>query len=618
MLAQQPVPAPPAVIDSGAILRPASLGVSVARDGSGGLVYLKAVGGVAHVFVSQLAGGAFQPPVQADTGLPGPSSQPVIAVGNGGLVLVAFINGGELYVAQGSDAGQLGAPQPLAAGASSPAISITNFGKAYLAFAVADGSGHDVRTAYYSGGGWGLEAPPLNATAADDAGTGSGRPAVVAAQDGIAIVAWGEGGHVYSRRVWGTSPSVVYEQADAPPPGCTESSAGDPVVGAGGDSSYAPVAFQEQVICDGQSQSRVLMNRLQGSVYDGVQEPDGLSGAPADGADDPQIAVAEYGQGWITSERRTAGDAFAAPLAANGAFGGGVTQVNSLPVSGPSYPVPAITGLYSSLVAWQQEPGSSATGEIRVRYSVSSGPLGPEIVLSSPAQGPTDAADGLAADGDGTGDAAVAWIQGGAGSTQLMAAQMYEPPGSFAPQPPFAYARSAQPFLAWSRPHGWGPLTYTLKLDGAPVAQTTATGVQAPAALPDGPHTWQVSATNPVGQQSQAAPGTVFVDTTPPVGALRLMGRRLLHAVLRLRVGYGDRPPAGEPGYDASGVASVRVGWGDGTVTHLPLGSHLLTHIYRRAGRYRITLLITDRAGNQTRVVEFVKIIKRRARRKRG
>ena len=54
-------------------------GLAVGRDGSGGLVYLKNIGATAHVFVSTLVNGSFQPPVQMDAGLPGASSQPVIA-----------------------------------------------------------------------------------------------------------------------------------------------------------------------------------------------------------------------------------------------------------------------------------------------------------------------------------------------------------------------------------------------------------------------------------------------------------------------------------------------------------------------------------------------------------
>ena len=135
-MAQQPVAASAHVIDgpSADIVRPAGIAMSIARDGTGGLVYLKQVAGVQHVFVSTLSGGAFGPPVQVDPGL-GASSQPVIAAGNDGLLLVAFVSGGELYVADRStSASAFAPPAPLASGAANPAISIANTGKAYLAY----------------------------------------------------------------------------------------------------------------------------------------------------------------------------------------------------------------------------------------------------------------------------------------------------------------------------------------------------------------------------------------------------------------------------------------------------------------------------------------------------
>ena len=45
-------------------------------------------------------------PQQIDSTLAGPSSQPVIAAGNGGVLLLAFINGGALYVVQALSASQ--------------------------------------------------------------------------------------------------------------------------------------------------------------------------------------------------------------------------------------------------------------------------------------------------------------------------------------------------------------------------------------------------------------------------------------------------------------------------------------------------------------------------------
>lgn len=618
--AQPPVPGPPSVIDgpTSTIVRPAGLKVSVARDGTGGLVYLKTVGGVAHVFVSRLAGGSFGAPFQVDQGMGRASSEPLIAAGTGGLLIVAFINSGQLYVVQGNSAGQFGAPQPLVGAAQNPAISITYFGKAYLAFTVPDGKGHDVRTAYYYNGRWALESPPLNQSPADDAGTGTGRPAVAAAGDGIAIVVWGEQGHIYSRRVWGTAASEVDEQADAPPSGCTETSADEPLVGAGGDSSYAPVAFHEGVTCGGHQQSRVLVNRLQGSRFDGITAADGLSAASGEGAGDPQIAVTEYGRGWVTSAGTTSDNVFAAGLGSNGAPNGTVLQVNSLTESAAPDQVPAAAGVNANFIAWQQDPGSTPGGEIRIRFAPDGSTLGPETVISSPDQGPTDAADGLAAAGDTSGDGVVAWLQGSPGATQLMVGQLYQPPGGFSPAKTFAYSTSSQPVLAWARPSGWGPMEYALSVDGVQVAQGSSTTAGVPAPLADGPHGWRVTATNPAGQQRRDSAATIFVDTVAPSAMVTLPHRARARSTIQARIRYADLPPAGEPAADASGVATVVVRWGDGSVTRVPLRHHALKHRYRRPGRYQVLLRVADRAGNVTRVVTVIRILKPKHSRKRG
>jgi len=92
---RQPTQAPNDTVIDGPSSDVQSLnGMSMARDGTGALVYLKDVLGVPHVFVSRLTGGVFGPPVQADAGLVGASSQPVIAAGQGGLLLGAQVPGG--------------------------------------------------------------------------------------------------------------------------------------------------------------------------------------------------------------------------------------------------------------------------------------------------------------------------------------------------------------------------------------------------------------------------------------------------------------------------------------------------------------------------------------------
>jgi hypothetical protein len=606
----QPSPAPPTVIDGPSAAITSLNGLSVARDGTGGVVYVKA----AHVFVSALVGGQFQAPVEVDPGLPAGSSQPVIAAGNGGVLLIGFINAGQLYVvSRASATGPYSAPDALAGGAANPSLQLSNLGKAYLAFTVADGAGDDVRAAYWAGGSWSLEAAPLNAVApGDDAGTGTGPPAVATAGDGVAIVTWGEAGHIYARRVWGTAPSVVDEQADVSSvAGCGEVSVGSPSVASGGDSSYADVAFQEVVSCSGVQQARVLVNRLRGSQFDGAVPADGLApGAESSG--DPQVVMTEYGQGFVTSEGQSSNGVFAMELGNNGAPGG-VLPINSAAGITPPDPAPGIAGLFSDLVAWQQDPGSTGPAEIRVRYEPRASTLGPEMIVSNPSSGPTDAARGLAAAGDVGGDAAIAWVQGTGASTQIVAEQQYQPPGAATPTTSPAYVRTPQPVLNWA-PSGarWGPITYTLAVDGATVGQTGGDALAVSSPLPDGPHVWSVTASNPAGLRSASRSARVFVDTVAPRIGATLSGARRPGARLRLHLTYRDAPPAGLPARDASGVASLIIRWGDGTSTRVKPGTHRIVHSYRRPGRYRIVVAVLDRAGNRASAVRRVKIAKPR------
>jgi hypothetical protein len=54
-------------------------------------------------------------------------------------------------------------------------------------------------------------------------------------------------------------------------------------------------------------------------------------------------------------------------------------------------------------------------------------------------------------------------------------------------------------------------------------------------------------------------------------------------------------------------VTKVLVRWGDhlSDVIH-----HWRYHIYKRPGRYRITVVVLDRAGNQTTVTLLIKVVR--------
>jgi hypothetical protein len=166
--------------------------------------------------------------------------------------------------------------------------------------------------------------------------------------------------------------------------------------------------------------------------------------------------------------------------------------------------------------------------------------------------------------------------------------------------------------LSWTPATGrWGPFTYTVILDRTQLGQSGANSLRVPVALGNGPHTWYVTTSNPAGLTAGSKVGRVFVDTVPPVLKVAESGSRRAGSEEAVRLSYRDPAPA-------SGVAKLTIRWGDGTVTHVKLGTHRIVHAFRRAGRYKITVTVIDRAGNQTTVVRRLKISKPSAPGKRG
>ena len=605
--AQTPVLEPSVTLDGPSASIQGLSGMSVSRDGTGGLVYLKAVGGVEHVFVSVLTGGQFAAPVEVDAGLSGASSQPVIAAGDGGLLLIAFINGGQLdVVSRASAATALSAPQDLFSGAFNPAIQLSIHSEGYLAFTAVDGSGFDVRDFYYYGGQWQLESGALNVTPADDAGTGAGAPKVAAAGDGQAIVAWGENGHIYARHVWYAMTSYEVEQADVPSmDGFNEVTSDSPAVGVGDNSSYTGVAFHEEFTNGSQTISRVLVNRLVGSMFVGVDEADGQSFASGPGATAPGIAMMQFGTGFVTSELQGSNQVWATVLGPN-ATPGAAQRIDSLGGTSAPDPAPAIAGDYSGLIAWQNDPGLIGVPDIRARF-YSSATFGPELVASNPSLGPTNAAEGLFAAGDHAGDVAIAYVQGTGPTTTIEVSQLVFPPGSFGASGPY-YQTTTRPVLTWSAPRElWGPLYYIVSIDGVAAGATSGTSFTAPVPLSQGLHGFQVTAINTRNLSSSMSPAGFFVDSIRPLAQFTLTGGERVRASLHLRVRYTDAP-TGLPSAEASGVSKVVVKWGDGTSQRIRHRKAI--HRYAQARHYLLKITITDRAGNQTVLTRRLRIAK--------
>ena len=597
-------------------------GLAVARDGSGGIVFLETVAGVPHVFVSRLEQGAWQRPEQVDAGLAAASSQPQIAAHDHGELVVAFVNSGAVYVNVVRNQRQrFSAPREIAAGAADPSVSLNPYGVGYLAYTAQDGAGDDVDVDYFDGRVWSPASPHyVNVTAADNAGTGAGAPDVAAASDGVGIVTWGENGHIYARRVWGTATSVQTQQLDPSSfLGWTEVGAASPRISVGGDSTFPVVVFAEEFTAAGRVQTRVLSRRLVAETAWGPIPVDKLSVGSGD-AGQPQVAFGESGSGYVTAVAGINHRVIATPVAADGYI---ETPVQLIPGGGAAapYAAPASAGR-GSVIAWQRTPKRG-----RPRILVSWGPYGAKggeprapVRVSAPATGPTDAALGLVAGGDDSGDAVVAWVQGRAGRLSIDAAELLAGPGSTGGRRPIFFTNRSRPTLRWpAASESWGPLSYTIRLDGSVVGRTRQLQWRSPKSLNDGPHSWQLKTTNEVQKSSTGPAQTVFVDTHPPVLHVRLGGRQKAGETLRLALRYADLPNPKQRGAPASGVAGATVNWGDRAVpvardSRSPVKRHVhggrvyytvtVTHVYPSGGHRTVTVTVDDRAGNATSVTQ--------------
>ena len=225
------VPGLPVDGPSADLVPAAGIDVALAPDGDGAVAYVKKDGGVDHVFVALVRDGALQPPVRVDTGLASASQRPVVAAGNGGRVLVAFLNGaGPAYTARSVElvpgAAAFTAPALIvgdpAVSANTLDLAMEPAGVAYATYTTLN----DVRASRYASGAWtpvGAAFPMpggvLDKVASEEAGTTGlmGEPRVAVAPDGAAYVVFGEEDgamkrHVYVQRLAGTgAPSGALE-----------------------------------------------------------------------------------------------------------------------------------------------------------------------------------------------------------------------------------------------------------------------------------------------------------------------------------------------------------------------------------------------------------------------
>ena len=569
-------------------------GLDVARDGTGAVAYVKSDGGVDHIFVSRLDGGAWQTPERVDAGLPSAGSQPVVAAGDGGRVDVAFISGGALYAMVKPASNQpYTPPQLVTPAALNPSIDLSINDVAYLSFTVpTGGGGGDVVVARKERKATTFNVIPasLDIDPTRQAGIDGGRSKVAVAADGIALVVWGEAGRVWARRVFEQRLSAAPQDATVDAIGATPGVSADvPDVDVQDDSSFAWVVFRERFSDSVGGHLRAVARKLVGSQFDPGLIVDGLGGFPSsDNVSAPRIDINGRGEGYAASAGT--GTAFGAVLK-DRKFNPAVPLGAGL--GGNVLPVAATDENGDGLVAWQNADQTiHARAYTNRRTSrVVQGPQ-PDVALSAVAGGgPTDASDGLEASADRAGDIAVAFIQGPPGSRGLRMSSFDRAPGAFRLSSGTSFRNVGANPLKWSQSFElWGPLAYTVEVDGQVVGRTNATALALPG-LPDGVHRWRVIASDRRGQITATPLRTLRQDGTAPRATVRVSGTRRRGRPVRVTVRASDANPAGRR---ASGIGRVTVSWGDGSRT----SARRATHRYRRGGRRTVRVTVRDRAGN--------------------
>ncbi len=564
--------------------------LDLARDGTGALAWVREIDGVDHIVISRFERGAFQPLERIDVGLPGPSSQPMLGAADNGRLAIVFVNAGAVYGVVRPSGQPYAAPVPFGPGRD-PSVDLSINGTAFASFT----SNGDVRLARLDrrSNVWiGLE-QPVDVDPARPAGVGSGRSKIAISADGIGVVTWGEGGHVFARKMFNTGVSnAPQDLTPADYAGRVATVSDLPEVDAEDDSSYAWIVFRQSFADGG---SRILARRQRGTGF----EPPVAVDTGDEPVRDPRIDLNGRGQGLTTMAGAASGQPMTAFIDRVDKFGLGV-RLLAPSLVGPSA-VPSMSENNSSFVA-ATLAGGGAPPFVGVR-AYDSDKRGVDSVLSRPELGPVDATRGMDVATDRGGGAVFAWVQGDAADRKIVAGYFHRPPGTFSGYTATRCCRGPLPTLTWSPPFGiWGALRFEVLVDGVVVGQSAEPKLALTQPLPQGRHTWQVRAIDIRGQVTLSKTRTLQIDATRPLLSIGYKRRKRV-----VTLGVRGRDDARFGAY-ASGLARVAVSWGDGTAVATGRVEVRAKHRYRRAGTYKLKITSRDKAGNELVNVRTLRI----------
>jgi len=603
-------------------------GVAMAEDGTGGLVYLKRVGGVAHVFVSRYLEGRWLTPIEVDTPDRFAASWPTIGAADGGELIVAWAtpfateHAQPVYELLASELGpgsqSFGPPSIVdpdirEATGTSPELAVSSTGFADIVYRVVSFSSsvpllrpgdvvESVRVARFDGYRWSSlgtvnRAPGLSMRAP----TAANAPKIAIGPTGNAIVVWqepeGNGtARIWARRIFGANLDYVMPvtatefdghpiTTDADAPSVAISPLGQVAVAyrqpwSPGSPLPGPRIFSN-ILTDGEEKPGIEFLGARIADADVAGGPAATIGRPSIDVDERHESRLLYDSNGTPRVIDENDQGVQTPLSLGSPFGASECEA---PFAGsalePADELPAASVMNpegGGVSAW---PSRDCAGRtlVAIREDFPHGAVQTGLV-SGGAGGPIGA---LAVGRSGLGDGLVAFQQGPIGDAAIVASVATSPPEPFVATGPKGTVEPSRVTLNWSAAESAnGPISYSVVLDGHVLARVQGlsyrfTGGQ----LTGGQHEVQVLASDIFGQ-----------DALTPEVPLQIAGPTASVASVAAETAAVVRVGDSGPGLVLS---SVRVSFGDG---HRAAGARRFVHRYAHAGSYEVVVAARDKLG---------------------